>query len=234
MGFWLAAGSAAVFTGAVGAMAWAVRGRASTVLAPSRWRGDRARRVVALTFDDGPSESTPEILEILAAHGVRATFFFCGSNAERLPEVARAVREAGHEIASHGYAHRLYCLRSAEFIERDLRRAQEAIELAAGVRPRWLRPPFGVRWFGLRSAQRQLGLTGVMWTVIGRDWRYDAARVTRRVLRLTCNGAVICLHDGRELRACPDIASTVESLRHLLPELQARGYEFVSVSELLG
>src|SRR5947209_6331674 len=81
--------------------AWAVRGRSATVFGPSVWRGDRRRRSVALTFDDGPSESTPKILEILARYRVSATFFQCGANVERLSAVARAVRDAGHAIGNH-------------------------------------------------------------------------------------------------------------------------------------
>src|SRR5215469_18470833 len=78
-------------------LGWAVRGRSSRVFGPSVWRGSRARRTLALTFDDGPSESTPAILEILGRYGVSATFFQVGLNVERLPAVARSVREAGHE-----------------------------------------------------------------------------------------------------------------------------------------
>ena len=75
---------------ACGVMAWAVRGRSSQVFGKSVWRGPRDRRSIALTFDDGPSESTPQILDILARHGARATFFQCGANVERIPAVARA------------------------------------------------------------------------------------------------------------------------------------------------
>src|SRR5579863_2803349 len=90
---------------AAGFMAWAVRGRSARVLAPSFWRGPAGRRAVALTFDDGPSESTPEILEILDHYKVPATFFQIGANVKRLPEIARAVREAGHEIGNHSHTH---------------------------------------------------------------------------------------------------------------------------------
>src|ERR1051326_877558 len=97
--------------GAIGAafagMGWAVRGRASSVFGPSVWHGDRGRRSIALTFDDGPSESTPQILEILEDYGVPAAFFQCGANVERLPKVARAVRKAGHEIGNHSHSHAL-------------------------------------------------------------------------------------------------------------------------------
>ena len=105
-------------------MAWAVRGRSSAVFGPSVWRGRRDRRAVALTFDDGPSEGTPEILEILARYRVPATFFQCGANVERLPAVARAVSQAGHAIGNHSHTHPLFCFRSRRFIEDDLRRAQ--------------------------------------------------------------------------------------------------------------
>jgi len=220
--------------GASGAfMTWAVRGRSSAVFGPSVWRGSRERRALALTFDDGPSESTPEILGVLARYGVPATFFQCGANVERLPAVARAVAEAGHEIGNHSHTHPLFSLRSPGFIEDDLRRAQEAIAAHSGVRPVWFRAPFGVRWFGMGRAQRRLGLTGVMWTAIGYDWRRNADAVSEGLARRASNGAILCLHDGRELRAKPDIGATVEAVRRLVPALLERGYEFRTVSRLL-
>ncbi len=214
-------------------MAWAVRGRSSAVFAPSVWRGPRNRRAVALTFDDGPSEATPAILEILARHAVPATFFQCGANVQRLPAIARAVREAGHLIGNHSHTHPLFCFRSQAFLETDLRRAQEAIETHTGARPAWFRAPFGVRWFGMRGVQRRLNLTGVMWTVIGYDWNRRAEEVVRRVVSRVSNGAILCLHDGRELRPRPDVGATVESVRRLVPMLLERGYRFETVSTLL-
>src|ERR1035438_7026579 len=116
---YLASGS--LILASSGFAAWAVRGRSARVFGPSFWRGPRDRRAIALTFDDGPSESTPAILEILARHSVGATFFQCGANVERLPEAARAVAQAGHEIGNHSYSHPLFCFRSSRFIEQDLR-----------------------------------------------------------------------------------------------------------------
>jgi peptidoglycan/xylan/chitin deacetylase (PgdA/CDA1 family) len=222
-----AAGVAAAF------MAWAVRGRSSGVFGPSVWRGPQDRHAVALTFDDGPSESTPEILEILARYNVPATFFQCGANVERLPAVARAVRQAGHAIGNHSHTHPLLCFRSRRFIEEDLKLAQAAIEAHTGVRPLWFRAPFGARWFGVGQAQRRLKLTGVMWTVIGYDWNLRADAVAERMAGRVSNGAILCLHDGRELRARPDIGVTVEAVRRLVPMLLDRGYKFETVSRLL-
>jgi peptidoglycan/xylan/chitin deacetylase (PgdA/CDA1 family) len=225
------AGGAAA--GASAFLAWAVRGRSARVLAPSVWHGPRDRRALALTFDDGPSESTPQLLETLARAGVPATFFQCGANVDRLPEIARAVAQAGHEIGNHSYSHTLFCFRSAGFIEGELRRAQEAIAGRAGFPPVLCRAPFGARWFGLARAQRRLGLAGVMWTAIGYDWKLRAEEVARRMAAGAANGAILCLHDGRELRARPDIGVTVEAVRSLVPVLLDQGYRFETVSRLL-
>ncbi|HEX3744873.1 MAG TPA: polysaccharide deacetylase family protein [Bryobacteraceae bacterium] len=214
-------------------LAWAVRGRSAAVFGESVWQGSGARRALALTFDDGPSESTPAMLDILAQYGVKATFFQVGANVERLPEVARAVAAAGHAIGNHSYSHPLFCFRSPDFMEADLRRAQNSIHRHTGVAPVWFRAPYGVRWFGLARAQRRLSLTGVMWTTIGRDWNRDVDAVSRRLAKGARNGAILCLHDGRELRVRPDISVTVEAVRRLVPGLLARGFEFQTVNELL-
>jgi len=210
-----------------------VRGRSAQVFGPSRWRGPRDRKAIALTFDDVPSEGTPEILEILARYQVAATFFPCGANVERLPHIAAAVVRAGHEIGNHSYSHPLFCFKPPRFIEEELRRAQAAIEAHTGATPKWLRVPFGARWFGLGRAQRKLGLGGVMWSAIGYDWRLSADAVVARLMRGVSNGAILCLHDGRELRPNPDIRATAEAVRRLVPMLLERGYKLETVSQLL-
>jgi peptidoglycan/xylan/chitin deacetylase (PgdA/CDA1 family) len=152
---------------------------------------------------------------------------------ERLPEVARAVLAAGHEIGNHSWSHARLYLRPRSFIEDEIGRAQEVIAEATGVLPRLYRAPYGVRWFGLRPVLRRYGLLGVMWTAIASDWRLGAAGIARRLLGAASNGAIFCLHDGRVLAAKPDIRSTLGALRSMLPELHARGFEFTTVSELI-
>jgi peptidoglycan/xylan/chitin deacetylase (PgdA/CDA1 family) len=188
---------------------------------------------VALTFDDGPSEGTPAILDVLAQYRAPATFFQVGANVERLPEVARAVAAAGHAIGNHSYAHPLFCFRSPGFIEADLRSAQLAIREHTGIEPEWFRAPFGVRWFGMGRVQRRLSLTGVMWSAIGYDWKRNSDAVFGHLAKRASNGAILCLHDGRELRVRPDIGVTVEAVRRLVPTLLERGYEFETVSRLI-
>jgi peptidoglycan/xylan/chitin deacetylase (PgdA/CDA1 family) len=214
-------------------MAWAVRGRASAVFGPSVWHGSRDRPVIALTFDDGPSESTPRILQILARYHVPATFFQCGANVERLPAVAREVASAGHTIGNHSHTHPYLFTRTPAAIELELRRAQETIESRTGIRPEWFRAPFGVRWFGLARALKRLELVGVMWTAIGYDWSLKAVGVVEHLAAGVSNGAILCLHDGRELRAQPDIGVTVESVERLVPMLLDQGYKFETVNRLL-
>ena len=216
-----------------GFLAWGVRGRSARLFGPSFWRGPRDRRSIALTFDDGPSESTPALLEILSHYGVGATFFQCGANVDRLPATARAVALAGHEIGNHSYAHPLFCFRSRRFIEQDLARAQQAIAAAAGVTPAWFRAPFGARWFGMARAQRRLALTGVMWSAIGYDWKLKAEAVVERLTASVSNGSILCLHDGRGLLVEPDIGATLEAVRRLVPILLDRGYRFETLSRLL-
>jgi len=218
---------------AAAGMAWAVRGRASTLFGPSAWHGPPGRKAIALTFDDGPSPSTPAILDILAGYGASATFFQCGENVLRGPELSRAVRQAGHEIGNHSHTHPNFALRRASFIADEFARAQSAIAETISEAPVLMRPPFGVRWFGFRDMQARLGLRGVMWTVIGRDWKLPAAAIANRVVSRARDGAIVCLHDGRGTLKDPDVSAAIEAVRRIVPSLLEKGYHFETVSELL-
>ncbi len=220
-----------VATGRAGTLAWGARSRSSQLFGPSVWHGDRSRRSLALTFDDGPSESTPELLALLERLGVKATFFCCGAHVRRLPEIARTVAEAGHEVGNHSDSHRPFWLRSPDFIAGELERAQTTIAEVSGREPKLFRAPYGVRWFGLAAAQARLGLLGVMWSIIGRDWVLDGPRVADRISR-PANGDIICLHDARELAPNPDIRGTIEAVRLAVPRLLDQGFRFETVSEI--
>jgi peptidoglycan/xylan/chitin deacetylase (PgdA/CDA1 family) len=222
---------------AVAGMSWAVRGRSSAVFGPSVWRAPRpknsGRKSIALTFDDGPSPATPRILDILASYRVPATFFQCGLNVLRLPELSRMACAAGHEIGNHSHTHPNFALARPSFIQEEFRLAQNAISETTLVAPVLLRAPYGVRWFGFREVQRRLGLLGVMWSVIGLDWKLAAPAIAKRVLSNTFDGGIICLHDGRGTVKDPDVSETVEAVRRIVPALLAKGYHFETVSQLL-
>ena len=237
-----AAVAAAAVAGVTAAVLWCgVKARSSQLFGRSVYRGVGRRRSVALTFDDGPSEGTAALLRYLAQEGIRATFFQCGMNAERLPEVARSVSAAGHEIGNHTYSHprlpprlsRKPNLLGPETISRELARTQEILERLHGRTPRLFRAPYGMRWFGLREAQRRLGLLGVLWTVIGHDWEWPAERIAGHVLKNVGPGGIVCLHDGRDIRPAADLSEMLGALRVIVPALKARGYRFETVRALL-
>ena len=224
---------AGAIAGVVAASVWAVRGRSSQVFAPSVWHGDRSVRTIALTYDDGPSERTPELLELLAAHQAKATFFVCGQNAERLPGVLVDIARAGHEIGNHTWSHPRLDFSSKATLRKEIGRTQEIVKQITGSAPRLFRAPYGVRWIGLGDVQREFGLMGVMWTSIGLDWKLPAEMIARRLVRRAQAGDILCLHDGRVLAANPDITPTIEASREVLLTLRDRDFTFRTVSAML-
>ena len=222
-------------------LAYGVMGRDAQLFGPSVSRGPGLRKSIALTFDDGPSPGTLDLAEYLSREGVRATFFQCGVNVLRHPQITRALVEAGHEVGNHTHTHSRLCPRlgwklnllspSKVYAEFDL--AQTILRDHAGVSPRLLRAPYGFRWHGIREAQRRLKLLGVMWTVIGHDWEWEADRVASHVVARLTPGGIICLHDGRDTRKNPDISVTLAAVRRIVPRLIDLGYCFETVSEIL-
>ncbi len=218
---------------AISAMAWAVRGRSSSVFAPSVWRIPAGRHSIALTFDDGPSPATLPLLKLLQQHRVPATFFQIGQNVARFPEISRQVIAEGHEVGNHSQTHPNFALRPPSFIAAEFSRAQHTIAEVTGHTPTLVRAPFGVRWFGFRAMQRRLGLMGVMWSIIGLDWKLPAAAIAARVASRVRDGDIICLHDGRGTLKDPDVGPTLEAVARLLPILIGKGYHFETVTQLL-
>jgi peptidoglycan-N-acetylglucosamine deacetylase len=218
---------------AAGFAAYAVRSPSSQLIAPSVWHGNKNRPAIALTFDDGPSESTPALLELLAEHNAKATFFMCGQNVRRLKEIAREVVASGHEIGNHTDSHSALYFKSPEAIYGELVLAQQSIYQITKITPKLFRAPYGVRWPGLRRSQQRLNLTGVMWTAIARDWKWPASRISRLLLKKAGNGAILCLHDGRELKRMPDIRETLDAVEFVLPILKERGFTLETVTEIL-
>jgi peptidoglycan/xylan/chitin deacetylase (PgdA/CDA1 family) len=203
------------------------------VFGPSVWQGKPGRKTIALTFDDGPSPATSTILDILASYRVPATFFQCGENVLRRPELSQAVCAGPHEIGNHSHTHPNFALKRPPYIVDEFLRGQTAIAEATSRIPVLMRPPYGVRWFGFREMQERLGLLGVMWTVIGLDWKLAAPRIAERVLTLARDGSIVCLHDGRGTLKDPDARSTIEAVRKIIPALLEKGYHFETVSQLV-
>jgi peptidoglycan/xylan/chitin deacetylase (PgdA/CDA1 family) len=188
-------------------------------------------RRLALTFDDGPNpHNTRPLLELLAEHEARATFFVIGAKVEdgRAAILAQTAA-AGHEVGNHTYAHDRAVLRHDLQALADIRRGSAAIEDACGVTPTLFRPPFGRSLRRLSRLALSLGLTTVGWSADAGDWRDDEPdAVASRIVRAARPGAIVLLHDGGPFRP-----GVVWGTARALVELRARGFELVTVSELL-
>jgi peptidoglycan/xylan/chitin deacetylase (PgdA/CDA1 family) len=191
-----------------------------------------AETKVALTFDDGPHPATVELLDLLDSYRVRATFFQCGMYVRARPAIALEVAKRGHELGNHTQTHPWLWRCSPTRIRAEIAGAQEAIAEVVQAAPKWFRAPYGVPGWGMLAAMREYNLTHEGWTVIGDDWKLRASEIAGRVLSRIRPGGVICLHDGRDVNPQPDIRETIEAVRRIVPELLARGYRFVTVTDL--
>lgn len=223
----------ALVGGVSAAAAYGSVAKSSQLFGPSVYRGPGRRKSIALTFDDGPSESTPQLLNYLETEGIKATFFQCGMNVKRLPHIAGDVAAAGHQLGNHTYSHPHLPFKSREFIERQFSETQYVIQEETGITPMLLRAPYGYRWMGMREVQERLALLGVMWTVIGYDWRLSARKIADYVLTKAAPGGIVCLHDGRGVQTKPCIEATLQAVCEIVPRLRDQGYTFETVSEIL-
>ena len=206
------------------------------IFGPALVRGPANGRHIALTFDDGPaSPFTEQILDILQTRNVKATFFVCGRNVERYPEILRRIHAEGHLVGNHAYSHKFPYFRSRAFFAEEIDRTQDAIEKVIGQRPTIFRPPFGARWLGLYDVLNERGLRLVNWSDTGYDWKCGADEIVRRTLGKVGPGSIILLHDGKNVEAPGgfDRSDTVRALPAILDAALKAGLTFVPLSEFL-
>jgi peptidoglycan/xylan/chitin deacetylase (PgdA/CDA1 family) len=226
-------GSALLLATCAAGLYYATYSVRSQWLGRTYWHGRRDSGAVALTFDDGPSEDTERILDMLAEHKLRATFFMIGQHVERFPQTARRVVAHGHEIGNHSYSHPIYLYRSPRETRRQLERAQAVITETTGVQPEIARPPCGVRTPAYFSAAWRLGLRTVQWDVAGFDWkRQSAQQIAHDVLRRARAGSIILLHDG-DSEGKRDRSATAAALPFIIEGLRERGLRIAPLAELL-
>jgi peptidoglycan-N-acetylglucosamine deacetylase len=194
----------------------------------------RGSKNLALTYDDGPNDPhTLQLLEVLARHNVRATFFLIGRYVEQRPDIVRELVKAGHVIGNHTFTHPLLTFQSAREVEAQLTRCEGALTDAVGEHSNLFRPPFGGRRPAVLNMARQLGLEPVMWNVTGYDWNAPSVEhIERKVTRQVRGGDVILLHDGGHLHFGTDRSHTVAATDRLISRYRAEGYEFVTVPEM--
>ncbi len=175
---------------------------------------------VALTFDDGPSEVTPRILDALRDAGVRAAFFVLGEAADRHPEMVRRIAAEGHQLGLHGFTHAPMVLPARAAVRREVADTEAALRRACPDAEivRWVRPPHGFKSLTLAHTLRRAGYGFAAWGVSSRDYaECRPAQITARVLAHAQPGAIVLLHDG------PANAATADALPSILAGLHERG-----------
>jgi len=190
--------------------------------------GGTGRRQVALTFDDGPSrENTPRILDVLAKHDVRVTFFVLGDRGERMPDLLEALDAGGHDVGNHSWSHPSFRSLWRSQIQDEVCRTNAVIERAIGKTPVLMRPPYGRFAPSALSLLGGLGFDVVLWSVDSLDWDAQTPEViAQTVVSRARPGSIVLLHDRRSV--------TVHALPKIIEGLRARGFEIVPVSEMLG
>jgi len=191
-------------------------------------RGNTSLPYIALTFDDGPHPvHTPRLLDILAKHNVKATFYVVGSRVQQYPNIVRRMVAEGHEIGNHTWSHPNLTKLSPAAVRSELDRSRDAIAAIAGVKPRTMRPPYGA----LTQNQRgwifgEYGYPTIMWSVDPRDWKdRNAGIVSSRIISQTGKGGIVLVHDIH--------GTSVSAMPSAINGLLAKGYQFVTVSQLL-
>ncbi len=196
--------------------------------APGFRQIDCARvKCIALTFDDGPGKYGPQVLDALAAHGARATFFLIGRNIkpETRPYLARIVAE-GHEVGNHTWDHADLTKLPAAKVKAEMARTSAAIRAFTGVAPRLLRPPYGYTDQRVTGEAKRQGMAQVLWSIDTDDWRdHDSKVVTKRTVAAP-PGSIVLLHETQK--------TTVDAVPRILDALDRKGYTYVTVSELFG
>lgn len=216
-------------------LAWGIFRPGSRLLYPTTTRGSRESNHVALTFDDGPDpDTTPSVLDLLARHNARATFFVIGSKLAEHPKLARRMIAGAHTIGNHTWQHsRWQNFYPRRTFEREIERGEQAImALSRDTRPLY-RPPVGIKTPTLARIAYRRSMHIVAWSLHSHDSRlHDPERIAQRVLEKVRPGDIILMHDGHDLpgKSRPVCA---ESLELILRGLKERNLESVPVPELL-
>lgn len=221
---------------AAGGCAWAALSPESQIFGKTLVAG-RDPAEFALTFDDGPNDNwTPRLLELLAQHNVRATFFLIGEFVRERPALVRQIVAAGHLIGNHTATHPWLPLLNARRVRNELAFCNATIEEAAGQKVRFFRPPHGARRPAVLRAAREMGMTPVLWNAMGYDWRRPpaetiAGHLARGIARnqQRGRGSNLLLHDGGHTGIGADRSRSVEAARLILTRYPPGTARYVTV-----
>lgn len=187
-------------------------------------------KIVALTFDDGPSDPyTSAILAVLRHQGVKATFFLLGQNVANYPGIVQSIYQEGHEIGNHSYSHQQLIFKTPGFVRDEIEKTDRLIRQAGYQGKIYFRAPYGRKLFILPWILSRQGREHILFDVIPDDWDCPGVPViVERVLKQVKPGSIILCHDGGG-----DRTQTVEATAIIIEKLKAAGYRFVTISELL-
>jgi len=190
---------------------------------------------LALTYDDGPNDPhTLRLLEVLAKHNVRATFFLIGRYVQQRPDIVRELAEAGHVIGNHTFNHPLLIFKRPSELRAQLEDCDRALTDAAGEHSNLFRPPFGGRRPAVMRIARKMGLKPIMWDVTGYDWNAPSTEhIEHRVTSRVRGGNVILLHDGGHHNFGADRSFTITATDRLISRYKDEGYEFATIPEMM-
>ncbi len=191
-------------------------------------RVDTNEKIVALTFDDAPTEYTEPILKTLQEKHVKATFFVIGSNLEKYPEIGKDIAQQGHEIGNHSYSHQRMLLKSQSFIDQEIQKTNSLIRQTGYEGEIFFRPPNGKKLFGLPWYLYQHGIKTIMVDIEPDTYGNTTDFFVTYTLEKSKPGSIILLHPF-----CEGCNSQREAISKIVDGLQAKGYRFVTVSELL-
>ena len=195
--------------------------------APGKKVDCRKLKCVALTFDDGPTAGTTQLLDLLKKEKIPATFFVVGEMANAHPQIVSRMAKEGHVVGNHSYDHPKFTSMAADKIRSQIERTNAIIKKSTKKQPTLLRPPFGASNSTVHGIERDLGMAQVLWSVDPLDWKdRDAKTIADRVIKGVKPGSIVLSHDIYE--------TTREAYKTIIPALRAKGYTFVTVPQLFG
>ena len=190
-----------------------------------------SKKVVALTFDDGPSKKVDTILSILETHNVNATFFLTGDSIEQHLSETNKIVMAGHEIGNHSYSHDRLILKSYDTIKEEIEKTDALIRQTGFRQDIHFRPPYGKKLFVLPYYLKQHNRKTIMWDIAPEvipEIANDPEKLAAYVIEHSKNGSIILMHLMSE-----DRQASLKSLHQLIPGLKSKGFEFKTISEIL-
>ena len=201
------------------------------------YRVKTKQKIVALTFDDGPSpEWTPKILDELKKANIKATFFMIGHHVKKYPEVARRVAAEGHTIGNHTYAHSVIFYYTPEEVEEEIKYTELIVKEVTGQRTKFFRPPKAWIMNTMKDKVKSMGYEVILWSLNSKDWvTFDDKYMVRYILRNIRNGDILLFHDSGGVFKTEggNRCETVSAIPLLAEKLKERGFKFVTVDELL-